>query len=171
MLVDAAAAPRVEDDLLGSPAQPASFSDPLFDEGGIPFAPAAPSSDAMRAAPPAATFEEELFAPSASSPFSTFQPGPLEEPVPYRAPFPGPTARGTLGILVGTTIGALVGIVLSTAMLALYAPTDFAQAILDPVVLWTEIEDWKVLAGAILIAIGFAVLGAGQGAQRRATRA
>ena len=168
--VDASAAPRVEDDLFGSARGAGVVRRPALRGGRDPVRSRHAVGDGWRA-PPAATFEEELFAPSASSPFSTFEPGPLEEPAPYRATFPGPTARGTLGILVGTTIGALVGIVLSTAMLALYAPTDFAQAILDPVVLWTEIEDWKVLAGAVLIAIGFAVLGAGQGAQRRATRA
>lgn len=169
--LDAPAVPRIEDDLFGSSAEPASFVDPLFDESGISFAPAAASSEAVLAAPSAATFEEGPFEQFASSAFSTSEPEPIEAPVPFRSRIPGPTARGTLGILVGATIGALVGIVLSTAMLALYAPTDFAQAILDPVSLWTEIEDWKVLAGAVLIAIGFAVLGAGQGAQRRTSRA
>jgi len=169
--LDAPAAPRIDDDLYGGSAEPASFADPLFDESGISFAPASTSSDAMRAAAPATEFEEQPYEQFAPGVHATSEPEPLEEPAPYIATLPGPTGRGTLGILAGATIGALVGIVLSTAMLALYAPTDFAQAIVDPVALWTEIEDWKVLAGAILIAIGFTVLGAGQGAQRRATRA
>jgi hypothetical protein len=164
-------APRIDDDLFASPAEPASFVDPLFEESGISFAPAASAGEPPWESPPATPLEEESYDRLASSAFSTSEPEPLEEPAPRRLLVPGPTARGMLGILFGATIGALVGIALSTAMLALYAPTDFAQAILDPVVLWTEIEDWKVLAGAILIAIGFAVLGAGQGAQRRATRA
>ncbi len=151
-------APQLDDDLFASPAEASSFGDALFDEGGISFSPPV----ALDAGP----FEE--FEPGIAS---TTEPTPSVEPAPHRAWVPGPTARGTLGILVGTAIGAIVGMILSTAMLALYAPSDFAQAITDPVTLWTEIDDWKVLAGALLIAIGFAVLGAGQGAQRRAARA
>lgn len=168
--LDAPAAPRCDDDLFGSGAAPASFVDPRLEESGISFGPAEFSSEAMRVAPAAAMSEEVLFEPPASSPLSMAELEPLEEPAPHFATSPGPTALGTLGILVGVTIGALVGIVLSTAMLALYAPTDFALAILDPVALWTEIEDWKVLGGAILIAIGFGVLGAGLGAQRGTPR-
>ncbi len=166
------AAPRLEDDLFASPAKRASFGDPLFDdEGGISFSPAVASAVAVRGAPPAAPLEAEPYEDFASSAFSTTEPDSPAEPAPRRAWAAGPTARGTLGILVGAAIGAIVGLILSTAMLALYAPSDFAQAIMDPVALWTEIDDWKVLAGALLIAIGFAVLGAGQGAQQRAARA
>ena len=165
------AAPRLEDDLFARPAEPASFGDPLFDEDRMSFSPAVASAVAVRGAPPAAPRDAEPYEEFASSAFSTTEPDSPAEPAPRRAWAAGPTARGTLGILVGAAIGAIVGLILSTAMLALYAPSDFAQAIMDPVALWTEIDDWKVLAGALLIAIGFAVLGAGQGAQQRAARA
>jgi hypothetical protein len=167
----AAFAPRTDDDPFAIPAEPVAFGDPLFEESGISFAAAASANEATQAPLPVMSPDEEPYDSFASHAFSTGVPEPLAESAPLRETVPGPTARGTLGILVGATIGALVGIVLSTGMLALYAPTDFAQAILDPAALWTEIEDWKVMAGALLIAVGFAVLGAGQGAQRRATRA
>lgn len=162
---------RTEDGLLVGSATGEPYADPLFDEDGISFASPVLPAGAPRDAVPATPFEEEPYEQLASSAFSTAAPEPFEEPPARFAARGGPTPRGSLGILVGAALGALVGLALSTAMLALYAPTRFAQAILDPVMLWTEIEDWKVLAGAILIAIGFAVLGAGQGAQRRAARA
>lgn len=101
--------------------------------------------------------------------FSTSEPAPEAAPVlePIGAARPG---RGTLGILVGAAVGAVIGLGLSTAMLALYAPEDFTSAIANPVALWTNVDDWKVLAGALLIVLGFAVLGAGQGAQGSSTR-
>ena len=167
----AASAPRTDDERSAISGNSASLGDPRFEEGAIPFAGAASSNEAMRPAPPVRSLEEGSYEHLASPAFLTAEPEAFAEPAPLRMALPGPTAPGTLGILVGATIGAVVGIVFSTAMLALYAPTDFAQAILDPVALWTAIEDWKVLAGAILIAIGFVVLGAGQGAQRRAARA
>lgn len=161
-----AASPLPLDDAFAHPADPDPFADPLFEGEGISFAPSEGEASWSAA-------ELELPVQEPTDSLSSV-PLPASEPAAERRGGRrrglGPTASGTLGMLVGASVGALVGFVLSTAMLALYAPTDFAQAILDPVGLWTQIEDWKVLAGAILIATGFAVLGAGQGAQRRLAR-
>lgn len=121
---------------------------------------------ASPAAPVVPSEEQEGWTSTA---FSTSEPAPPPEPSEerHRATRPSP---GTLGMLAGAAIGAIIGVVLSTAMLALYAPDDFAGAIAQPVALWTNVEDWKVLAGAVLIVVGFAVLGAGQGAQAAAPR-
>ncbi|MCU0223056.1 MAG: hypothetical protein MUF27_03100 [Acidobacteria bacterium] len=149
--------------------EPDPFENSLFEDGGISFSAEVPRPEPAWAAAPSAA--EAPFEPFDSSAFSTSEPGPDAAPARRRRGGAGPTARATVGILAGAAVGAAIGLVLSTAMLALYAPSDFAQAILDPVGLWTQIEDWKVLAGALLIAIGFAVLGAGQGSQGRAPRA
>lgn len=151
--------------------EPDPFENSLFEDGGISFSAEVPQPEPAWASASAPSAAEAPFEPFESSAFSTSEPGPDEAPARRRRAGAGPTARATVGILAGAAVGAAIGFVLSTAMLALYAPTDFAQAILDPVGLWTQIEDWKVLAGALLIAIGFAVLGAGQGAQSRAPRA
>ena len=173
--VPPAAAPpdRWDEVPLARAPEPDPFADSLFEDGGISFSAEVHQPEPAWAAASAPAVEEAPFEPFESSAFSTSEPGPEPDAAkaPRRRAGAGPTARATVGILAGAAVGAAIGLVLSTAMLALYAPTDFAQAILDPVGLWTQIEDWKVLAGALLIAIGFAVLGAGQGTQRRAPRA
>ncbi|MCU0253720.1 MAG: hypothetical protein MUE47_04175 [Acidobacteria bacterium] len=161
-----AASPVPRHDPSADPADLDPFADSLFEGEGISFAPS--EGEASWSAPELEPLVEEPSDALSSVPSPTAAPA-AERREGRRRAF-GPTASGTLGMLLGASVGALVGFVLSTAMLALYAPTDFAQAILDPVGLWTQIEDWKVLAGAILIATGFAVLGAGQGAQRRPAR-
>ncbi|MDQ7006266.1 MAG: hypothetical protein Q9Q40_03465 [Acidobacteriota bacterium] len=153
---------------LSAPPAEEALSPPA-DEPALPVASPPVSPEA---APPA-----EIAVPEAgpalpeAPPVLAPDPPPAADPAPQMAAEevrPG-AARGR--ILVGGMAGALFGLAAGGMLLALSGGADGLEALSQPLELWNAVEDPLVKASALLVAVGFILLGAGLAGRRRGEHA
>lgn len=91
------------------------------------------------------------------------RPGPVSEPTPGRrtaeAPSRGWARNAPRRILIGAALGGALGIVVGSFMLWVFRGSAPLMALSDPVLLWSGADQYRKLA-AVLVTVGFAVLGA-----------
>ena len=136
-----------------------------------PEDPALPAAGAVAPAPPAG-----IAVPAASPALPDIPPSAVVRPPESRSPADfapqhlaeTPRAGAAWGrILVGGVAGTLFGLVAGGMLMALSGGPDGLEALSQPVKLWQSIDDPLVKASALLVAVGFVLLGAGLAGRRR----
>jgi len=137
----------------------------------VPAVPETEGAAAPAAEVPASPADEPAVPTAAAAPV----PGPAAAEAAPRVPEPDPGEEAGLarspgwgGVLLGTLVGAVVGLSLGMILVAFFGGCEPSLAWTDPLAVWRTVTDPVIRFSGILVATGCALLGAALGGRRPA---